>query len=53
MGMFASLAGIIGKSREEVVASLRKYALSVDGGLQKEDLAILIGMRVRHFFPRI
>ena len=36
--MFASLSGIIGKSRAEVVDSLRNYTQSVAGGLAEEPL---------------
>lgn len=38
MGMFLSLSGVIGKTNKEVVDSLAKYASSLEGGLQAENL---------------
>lgn len=38
MGLFLSIAGIIGKSEEQVTASLIKYAKSVGGGLENAEL---------------
>jgi hypothetical protein len=40
MGMFLSLTSIVGKTQNEVVASLTNYAKSVAGGLEKENLSI-------------
>ena len=37
MGMFLALAGIIGKSQNEVIASLTNYANSVGGGVQEDN----------------
>ncbi|MBK7443272.1 MAG: hypothetical protein WBP43_05985 [Chitinophagales bacterium] len=38
MGMFLSLSSVIGKTQNEVCASLTNYAKSVNGGLQQENL---------------
>jgi hypothetical protein len=38
MGLFLSMAGIIGKSEGQVMASLIKYAKSTGGGLEKANL---------------
>jgi hypothetical protein len=38
MGLFLSIAGIIGKSEKQVTASLIKYAKSIGGGLEKANL---------------
>jgi hypothetical protein len=40
MGMFLSMTGIIGKSKEQVESSLANYAKSVGGGLDQEELSI-------------
>lgn len=40
MGLFLSLTGVIGKTRQEVANSLAKYATTVGGGLENEALAI-------------
>lgn len=37
MGTFASLSGVIGKSYEEVLSSLKNYTASAGGGLQPAD----------------
>lgn len=38
MGLFLSIAGILGKSQEEVAASMKKYAQSTGGGFEKANL---------------
>lgn len=40
MGTFLSLTSVVGKTQTEVANSLRNYALSVGGGLEKEDLPV-------------
>ncbi|GAB2819308.1 hypothetical protein [Ferruginibacter profundus] len=40
MGMFLSLTSVVGKTQNEVVASLTNYAKSVGGGLEKENISI-------------
>lgn len=35
MGMFLSLSGVIGRSENQVADALKKYAVSVDGSLEK------------------
>ena len=40
MGMFLSLTSVLGKTQNEVVTSLKKYAESAGGGLEKENLSI-------------
>lgn len=40
MGMFLSLSGVIGKTKNEVLVALTNYAKTNNGGLQKEHLAI-------------
>ncbi len=40
MGMFLSLTSVVGKSQNEVVNCLTKYAKSVGGGLKKEGVSI-------------
>ena len=38
MGLFLSLSGVIGRTKDEVLTSLTNYANSVDGGLSEENL---------------
>lgn len=40
MGTFLSMTSIVGKTKDEVVNSLTKYAKSVGGGLQKAALSV-------------
>jgi hypothetical protein len=40
MGMFLSMTGVIGRTKDEVVSSLTRYAQSVSGGLEKANLPI-------------
>jgi hypothetical protein len=40
MGMFLAMSSVIGKTQNEVVNSLTKYAKSVGGGLEKENLSL-------------
>jgi hypothetical protein len=40
MGMFLSMTSVVGKTKAEVVNSLRNYSKTVDGGLEKENLSL-------------
>jgi hypothetical protein len=40
MGTFLSMTSVIGKSKDEVIHSLTRYAQSVNGGLEKANLSI-------------
>jgi hypothetical protein len=39
MGTFLSMSSVIGKSKDEVIHSLTKYAQSVEGGMEKASLS--------------
>ena len=37
MGNFIALSGVVGKTESEVLSSLKKYASSVEGGINRDD----------------
>jgi hypothetical protein len=40
MGMFLSMTSVIGRAEDDVLQSLKKYAHSVDGGLETETMSL-------------